>query len=954
MSAKTIIPFLAFLLLAPIAFAGNIETDNFFEKGTNSQVTGVGMLVYTCTDNNEQCVTVIQPEVIRANSGNTNTVTVQYPGTANPTDYAEYFFKSGFLPLAFVVPDDSGTGLTFVYDNFFEKGQNCRSPVDSFTIQNTINANEPVQLNVRTGLDATTHSAFRDSGIPPFFVPQELKDEHYSAQTAVTLTIKDTSGTIIHTETKNVNLFMDTKQDVQFTWTPTTSGNGFTAEISTNVIDNQCSSSVQQKTSKQFSVLPARPTNECYVILNDLAPSTPSPRLNELLTISYTKISNFADQNSVKTAVPMNATHTIKNASGTVVFNQTVTLQATSTDTPAQQNFVFTPNATGSYSITIAGKSQSSLCNGITNREETIISEFVVEQVLNDILFTVRDLVTTQPISGATVTIGSKTNTTTSAGKATLNDFAPGIYTYTISHPDYKTLTDTVQVGLADVSVDAQLSKQNRAPRIALDSIDPLTLTAGSTRTVDFNEFVSDDDDTKGSLTLFFRGNNIISITIEANKQVVFRAPNTATTETVTFTTRDPSGAEASDTLTIAVNAGNSAPTLDNLPDVTLDEDEQRSDVFNLRNFASDTETAKADLTYNLSANTCGASLDSNDNVDIQPTPNFNGQCTVTATATDTGGLSDTDTFIVIIRAVNDAPKIDSFPPPTAAAVGVQYNYTVKAFDVEGDTLTFSLTTAPNGMGINSATGAITWTPAANQLGNNAVTVRVSDGQSTDSQSFTVVVSGRLNSPPVLNAIGNKRGRENQLLQFTVSASDADKDILTFTATNLPRGATFGGQTFSWTPDSTQAGTFVVTFTVSDGNGGVASEAITITIDDENAPVVVVDGAAPKKRENIGLIFNKIRLVSGEFAQAGDTLELNFQLNNNRDIDLEDVKITATVPEWGIRRSVGPFDIDEDDSVTRSIVFDIPDDITPGEYDIRITASNDRLVHVTHRVITIE
>ena len=71
------------------------------------------------------------------------------------------------------------------------------------------------------------------------------------------------------------------------------------------------------------------------------------------------------------------------------------------------------------------------------------------------------------------------------------------------------------------------------------------------------------------------------------------------------------------------------------------------------------------------------------------------------------------------------------------------------------------------------------------------------------------------------------------LLQFTVSATDPDGDTLTYSASNLPPGATFDShaQIFSWTPQT--PGTFSgIQFTVSDGITDPVMQTITITVVD--------------------------------------------------------------------------------------------------------------------------
>jgi hypothetical protein len=101
----------------------------------------------------------------------------------------------------------------------------------------------------------------------------------------------------------------------------------------------------------------------------------------------------------------------------------------------------------------------------------------------------------------------------------------------------------------------------------------------------------------------------------------------------------------------------------------------------------------------------------------------------------------------------------------------------------------------------------------------------------------------KLPNPPVLDPIGNKTVDEGQLLEFVITATDRDGDLLSYSASNLPTGAAFDplNQTFTWTPDYTQAENYNVLFTVTD-NGTPpmsASETITITVGNVNRPPIL-------------------------------------------------------------------------------------------------------------------
>jgi hypothetical protein len=124
----------------------------------------------------------------------------------------------------------------------------------------------------------------------------------------------------------------------------------------------------------------------------------------------------------------------------------------------------------------------------------------------------------------------------------------------------------------------------------------------------------------------------------------------------------------------------------------------------------------------------------------------------------------------------------------------------------------------------------------------SGVVVGDADGQSVPVSlvSGQVIVSGQetTNQPPVLSTIGDKSVNEGQLVMFTISATDPDGDTLTYSASNLPSGASFTPltRTFSWTPGTGEAGSYEnVHFEVSDGEL-TDSEDITITVNVPNPP----------------------------------------------------------------------------------------------------------------------
>src|SRR5207237_4925113 len=103
-------------------------------------------------------------------------------------------------------------------------------------------------------------------------------------------------------------------------------------------------------------------------------------------------------------------------------------------------------------------------------------------------------------------------------------------------------------------------------------------------------------------------------------------------------------------------------------------------------------------------------------------------------------------------------------------------------------------------------TTSFSWTPGFDQAGPYSVVFTASDGTLTASETVAITIANT-NRAPVLAPIGNKSGSEGSLLTFTVAATDADGDALTYSASGLHAGARVdpASRTFTWTPGFDQA-----------------------------------------------------------------------------------------------------------------------------------------------------
>lgn len=118
----------------------------------------------------------------------------------------------------------------------------------------------------------------------------------------------------------------------------------------------------------------------------------------------------------------------------------------------------------------------------------------------------------------------------------------------------------------------------------------------------------------------------------------------------------------------------------------------------------------------------------------------------VTILATDQFGATDSQSFTITVAAVNDDPVITTTGTAAATAtVGTEYTYAPVATDedIPADTLTWSSVDKPADMSLNTATGEISWTPAAGSEGDVTFTLTVSDGKGgSANEILTITVSG--------------------------------------------------------------------------------------------------------------------------------------------------------------------------------------------------------------------
>ncbi|WP_404783509.1 putative Ig domain-containing protein [Altericista sp. CCNU0014] len=209
----------------------------------------------------------------------------------------------------------------------------------------------------------------------------------------------------------------------------------------------------------------------------------------------------------------------------------------------------------------------------------------------------------------------------------------------------------------------------------------------------------------------------------------------------------------------------------------------------------------------------------------------------------DSRTLGDQQAVRLVVRNTNAAPVL-----ATVGTVTVQENQALTlplvATDSDGDRLTYAATNLPAGAKLDALTGVLSWTPSLFQAGTYAgIQVTATDGNRSSTQTFSITVNN-VNQAPVLVPLPIQSGRENVPLQFSLAATDIDRDSVIYRAvTPLPSGASLDSRTgtFRWTPGYEQAGDYTFRFEATDPQGSTSEIAVAVKIDNVNrAPAISV------------------------------------------------------------------------------------------------------------------
>ena len=194
----------------------------------------------------------------------------------------------------------------------------------------------------------------------------------------------------------------------------------------------------------------------------------------------------------------------------------------------------------------------------------------------------------------------------------------------------------------------------------------------------------------------------------------------------------------------------------------------------------------------------------------------------------------------------------------TTATEDSQYSFTPKVGDLDlpGDAHTWKYTKTPPGAQVNTATGAITWTPGDNDVTKTYdVTIEVCDKFNNCTTKTWKVNVKNINDLPVITSKSPTEATEDKELSYQVTASDIDPgdSISKYEIVNGPKGAKIDASgKITWTPgdDDVNAGKRSFEIKVCDANGGCVNQKFDVSVKNVNDKPSITSTAPTSGDEN--------------------------------------------------------------------------------------------------------
>ncbi len=226
--------------------------------------------------------------------------------------------------------------------------------------------------------------------------------------------------------------------------------------------------------------------------------------------------------------------------------------------------------------------------------------------------------------------------------------------------------------------------------------------------------------------------------------------------------------------------------------------------------------------------------------------PDYGGVVTFEYTVSDLKGGHST---ALVTIAVDSAPVANDDVTITDEDASVLISVLTNDSDIDGDTIAIeSVTQGTNGTAVDNGDGTVIYTPVADFNGADSFTYTINDGKGKVGSATVNVTVNAVNDNPI--AVDDEIITDEDV-SVVVSAltNDSDIDLDTLIIHSVTQGTngtvTIDGATVSYVPAENFNGNDSFTYTVADGNGGIDTGTVNVTVNARNdAPVAVTDSVS--------------------------------------------------------------------------------------------------------------
>lgn len=163
-------------------------------------------------------------------------------------------------------------------------------------------------------------------------------------------------------------------------------------------------------------------------------------------------------------------------------------------------------------------------------------------------------------------------------------------------------------------------------------------------------------------------------------------------------------------------------------------------------------------------------------------------------------------------------------------------SFVLTGSDIDGNSLTFTLTGNPANGTLTGTAPNLLYTPDENYNGNDTFTFNVNDGFVNSPDAKVTITVNPVNDSPVANPQTITVVEDSTDNSIVLTGSDVDGDSLAYTVTSNPANGTLTGteSNLFYTPDTDYNGNDSFTFNVNDGFVDSPDATVNITIGDIN------------------------------------------------------------------------------------------------------------------------